>query len=136
MMLKRGVLIAFGISVLLAGASFFFRASSAPTEKALTPGQQLCVNEAVEIFKHIVAVDAQRANQNASILVKSLSATQNAAASASVIASIDARERQAGIDEDTAYCAKLTSCFSRVDYQKRFNACFGDAQQQRASDKN
>jgi hypothetical protein len=136
MAIKRGVLSAIVIIALLVGANFLFKEDPAPAEEQLSAGAQLCVHEADEIFKQIVAVDAQRANQNASILVKSLSATQNAAASASVIASIDARERQAGIDEDTAYCAKLTSCFSRVDYQKRFNACFGEAQQQRASDKN
>ena len=136
MSLKKLALSALAIAGLLVGANFLLRASVAPATEKLSPSEQLCVNGADEIFKQTIAADLRRANENVNVLDKLPSTAPNAAAMASVIASMDARDRQAEISEDTAYCAKLASCFSQGDHQERFNACFGEAQQQRASNKN
>ncbi|MBB5576760.1 MULTISPECIES: hypothetical protein [Rhizobium] len=136
MALKGGALSAVIIIALLVGANFLFKEDPTPSQQKLSASEQLCVNAAAEIFKQTIAADAQRANESVNVLEKLPSSTQNPAEFASIIASMNARDVQAEINEDAAYCEKLASCFSQVDHQKRFNACFGEAQRQRASDKN
>jgi hypothetical protein len=132
MPIDRRYLYTVGLLVLAAGTVAVAVGNEKP-DAPLTPAEQPCMNDVYAMSARSVQADGARALANSKALVGSANLPNSAAIDAA-IARIDATNRLAEIQEDTAICSKMASCFPERPFKAAFDACYEEAQRQRASD--
>jgi len=98
----------------------------------LTPTQQACMNEAMEMYRAALSAELARSTQNTKTL-EILPMLPNSAAIAAELEEMKHQDRLAAIQVEAAICAKIASCFPNRP-QKGFDNCFEAAMKDRQTD--